>query len=134
MRSEVRADSRLFRALCRTLIDRGYTVRFRAHGRSMFPAIADGDIVEVSPQESNSTGDVVLLSDHERILAHRIVETREDHIVTRGDSCIENDETEDAAVLGRVSAIVTTSGPRAPHTFHTRLRTFFSRLRDPKFR
>jgi hypothetical protein len=95
----------------------------------MFPAIADGDVVEVSPQEENSTGDVVLLAGDERILAHRIVGTGEAQIITRGDSCIENDRSENADVLGRVSAVVTTSGMRAPHTFRTRLRSFFCRFR-----
>lgn len=130
MRSEVRADSRLFRALSEALLGRGYSVRFRATGRSMFPAIADGDIVEVSPQEDNSTGDVVLLANDERLLAHRIVDAQDRKIVTRGDSCSENDQSHTpATVLGRVSAVVTTTGERAPHTLRSRLRTFLSRLR-----
>lgn len=129
MRSESRADSRLFRALSKTLLDRGYSVRFRAHGRSMFPAIADGDVVEVSPQENNSTGDVILLSADERLLAHRIVDTQPTQLVTRGDSCLENDHIADATVLGRISTVLTTNGVRSPHTLRTRLRTFLSCLR-----
>jgi len=132
VRSESRADSRLFRALSRSLLDRGYSIRFRAGGRSMFPAISDGDIVEVSPQENVSTGDVVLISSDECLLAHRIVASDHGEFVTRGDSCCEDDHTRHAAVLGRISSVVTASGPRAPHTFRTRLRAFFSRLRGDR--
>jgi len=95
----------------------------------MFPAIADGDLVEVAPQTNNSTGDVVLISDDERLVAHRIVRADESNIITRGDSCLENDHTGDRTVLGRISAVLTAHGPRAPHTLRTRLRTLFARLR-----
>ena len=129
MRSEVRADSRLFRALSRTLLDRGYSVRFRANGRSMFPAIADGETVELAPDARHSTGDVVLFSTDDRLLVHRIVETDEDAIVTRGDSCFESDQPNAChSVLGRVIAVITPTGRRSPHTWRTRLRSLLSRL------
>ncbi len=94
----------------------------------MFPAIADGDIVEVTPQQGG-TGDVVLLANDERLLAHRIVASEASHIVTRGDSCSEDDQAANPTVLGRISTVFTTNGPRAPHNLRTRLRTFLSRIR-----
>ncbi len=129
MQSEVRADSRLFRFLSKALLESGYSIRFRATGRSMFPAIGDGDIIEVSPEEKKSTGDVVLLSGDERLIAHRIIDSQPNQVITRGDSCLEADYVESATVLGRVSSVITANGPRAPHTLRTRLRAFLSRLR-----
>ncbi len=130
MQSEDRADSRLFRTLSRALLDQGFHVRFRAHGRSMFPAIADGDVVEVSPSTDNSAGDVVLLEKNDGLIAHRVVTSSRDFILTRGDSCFEDDPPQSSAsVLGRVTRVFTPAGPRSPHTLRTRIRQLFARFR-----
>lgn len=129
MRSEIRADSRLFRALSRTLLAHGYSVRFRASGRSMFPAIADGETVEVVPDASPIPGDVILFATDDSLLAHRVVRASPTAIVTRGDACFETDRPAVVTtVLGRIASVITPSGPRAPHTWRTRLRRLSGRL------
>jgi len=95
----------------------------------MFPAIADGETVEISPATNNRTGDVVLLASDDRLLAHRIVGSCENMFHTRGDSCFEDDRPADRhSVFGYVSAVITPSGRRSPHTWRTRLRALVSRL------
>ena len=129
MRSEVRSNSRLFRLLSRSLLQEGFAIRFRAHGRSMFPAIADGDVVEVHPNERHSTGDVILLDGAEGIRAHRVIQSTNNQIVTRGDSCSEADAAEKSdSIVGRVAVVITGAGRHSPHTFRTRLRKLFSRF------
>src|SRR3954469_6277328 len=102
VRSEVRTDSNLFRVLSRLLLERGIEVRFRAHGRSMFPAIADGDLLEVSAIAPHRAGDVVLVESEDGIRAHRVISSSRERIVTRGDSCVEADAAANSTlVLGR---------------------------------
>ena len=130
MRSEVRADSRLFRALSRALLDQGIGVRFRAIGRSMFPAVADGDLLEVHPSAIQQPGEVILVENIDGIRAHRLVSTNTNLVVTQGDSCHEPDRPASSdSILGRVAFVVTATGRRAPHTLRTRLRQVLSRLR-----
>jgi SOS-response transcriptional repressor LexA len=96
----------------------------------MFPAIADGDIVEVHPEGSHSAGDVVLLEGEDSIRVHRVMSSAGEQIVTRGDSCFESDAAgKSDSILGRVSAVITDTGRHAPHTLRTRLRQILSRLR-----
>lgn len=130
MRSEVRSDSNLFRALSRALLEQGIGVRFRAQGRSMFPAIADGDVVEVHPPTNQEVGDVILITGTDGIRAHRIVAANDERVVTQGDSCLESDiPSANDSIVGHVAAVVTETGTRAPHTLRTRLRRILSRLR-----
>jgi phage repressor protein C with HTH and peptisase S24 domain len=130
VRSEDRTNSRLFRLLSRSLLREGMAVRFRAHGRSMFPAIADGDLVEVHPHQSHAIGDVVLLDGDDGIRAHRVISATNHQIVTRGDSCREADASNTIdSVIGRVARVITKGGQRTPHTIRTRLRQFLSSLR-----
>lgn len=138
MQSEVRSDSKLFRTLSRALLEQGISVRFRARGRSMFPAIADGDVVEVQPAQSHTKGDVLLIDNDDGLRVHRVVSSSERRIVTRGDSCDENDApSETNESLGRVSQVFTRTGAHAPRTLRTRLQHListvysgFSRLRS----
>jgi hypothetical protein len=130
VRSEVRANSRLFRALSRTLLEQGIGVRFRAQGRSMFPAVANGDVLEVHPSTTQQPGDVILIESIDGLRAHRIVSANSEQIVTQGDSCHEPDRPASSdSILGRVAVVVTATGRRAPHTLRTRLRQMLSRFR-----
>jgi hypothetical protein len=130
VRSEIRTDSNLFRVLSRLLLERGIAVRFRAHGRSMFPAIADGDVLEVSTIAPHRAGDVVLVESQDGIRAHRVISSNRERIVTRGDSCLEADAgANPSLVLGRVTRVLTSNRRRSPHTLRTRLRQLFSRVR-----
>jgi SOS-response transcriptional repressor LexA len=131
VRSEDRQDTKLFRTLSRSLLKGGFAIRFRARGRSMFPAISDGDVLEVQPALSSRPGDVVLLeSDDDGVRAHRVIDLDAQSVITRGDACVEPDAvSHSSAVLGRVSSVVTKDGQRRPDTWRTRLRTIL--LRTP---
>ncbi|MGZ4788984.1 MAG: S24 family peptidase [Terriglobales bacterium] len=102
MRSETRCNSRLFGELVRSLLKDGITVRFRAQGRSMYPAIADGDTVQVNPTAAPEVGDVVMAETTHGLRVHRIVKSG-DTISTRGDCCFEADD--DPRPLGRVVVV-----------------------------
>ena len=101
MEFEVREDSTLFRKLTRSLLRDGLGVRFEAKGHSMFPSIADGDVVEVVPAQARlRTGDVVLAETEQGWLAHRVAGGDAGAVVTRGDCCFDNDSA--VEVLGTV--------------------------------
>jgi hypothetical protein len=96
----------------------------------MFPAIADGEVVEVQPHERHAIGDVILLNGDDGIRAHRVIKSTQDQVVTRGDSCCEIDAPDaTTSIIGRVTRVITNHGQRTPHTVRTRLRQFLSRLR-----
>lgn len=105
MRSESRADSRMFRELMRSLLDSGISVRFRARGRSMHPAIADGETVQVDPVAPAKRGDVVIVDTADGLRAHRMRAAG----VTQGDCCFDADP--DSQPLGTV-LVVTDEGTR----------------------
>jgi len=129
VRSEVRFDSRLFRSLSRSLLREGLSIRFRAHGRSMFPAIADGEDLHVEPSLVAHAGDVVLADGEFGLRAHRVLSQTSGGIVTRGDSCIEDDAPGSRdSVLGSVSHVIAKGKRRRPHTLRSRILQIFSWL------
>jgi len=104
MRSETRRDSRLFGELVRTLLQAGHSARFRAEGRSMFPAIANGEVVQVNPLTLGSRrGEVVMTESVDGFRIHRVIPSRADTIDTRGDCCLEADAA--GAIVGSVSLL-----------------------------
>jgi hypothetical protein len=129
VRSEERADTRLFRELSRTLLKEGISVRFRAMGRSMFPAIRDGETIQVDPARKSHDGDVMLVDSSDGIRVHRVVATDSATVVTRGDSCLEPDAaTARSSIMGHASKVFSAEGERAPHTLRTRLRQWSRRI------
>lgn len=75
------------------LLSRGYSVRFRASGASMRPAICHGDVLTVGPvAPSNITpGSVAVYRRFDRLLAHRVLRIDADDsgapvFVLRGDA------------------------------------------------
>lgn len=106
-------DSRRFVAVMTSLLREGRSVRFRAHGWSMFPAIRDGELITVSPLGGTPlrTGDIVLVRHRRGAVAHRVVALhisrgRVVRIIARGDAA----RTADAPItaerlLGRVVAV-----------------------------
>jgi hypothetical protein len=70
-----------FVQLSSDLLSRGYSVRFRASGGSMQPAICHGDVLTVGPvAPSNITpGSVAVYRRFDRLLAHRVVRIDADH-------------------------------------------------------
>lgn len=86
----------------------GRGVRFQAVGASMYPSIHDGDLVTVVPVSFNAigVGDVVLSSNHGRLLVHRVVALDAGGFSTRGDALPLGDERSDGdTLLGRVVAV-----------------------------
>src|SRR5882672_2388266 len=74
------------------LLSRGYSIRFRASGGSMRPAICHGDVLTVGPvAPSNITpGAIAVYRRLDRLLAHRVVRIDVDDsgapvFVLRGD-------------------------------------------------
>ena len=102
-----RAQSSVFHLLTSDLIAGGYGLRFQAVGRSMLPAIQDGEIVHVKPVSADMLriGDIVLLRTDEQFKAHRIIRKRGQCFITRGDSGADTDgEIRCDQILGRVIA------------------------------
>ena len=112
--------ARAFAPVAASIVGGGLSIRFRAAGGSMYPAILDGDVLTVSPVEAGAIahGDVLLYLKGDRILAHRVVDVTvrdgEVRFDLRGDANGECDEPVAAAqVIGRVDAIERAMTPRA---------------------
>jgi len=106
-------DGPQFAELAAEVLSRGAAVRFRAHGRSMFPTVRDGDVVTVQPVEPRAlrVGDIAFhAAGGGRPVAHRLL-ARSGHgaglsFRTCGDSDPGPGEVVGAeAVLGRVVAV-----------------------------
>jgi len=89
------ADSRIFGEVIHELLDRGHRARFEARGRSMSPAIRDGESVEVTPVGAGTLreGDIVLAKAGNGFRMHRIVRADPDNdvFITRGDCGHQDD-------------------------------------------
>ena len=103
-----------FAELAADILNKGDTLRFRAHGGSMHPFIRDGDIIEVKPIMEASAirlGDVIFYrSSRGRLFAHRVIKVggqRDQRaLVTKGDSTSSPDPlVHPEQVLGQVVAI-----------------------------
>jgi signal peptidase I len=75
--------------------EKGASFRFQARGRSMTPAIRDGDFITVSPLSESlpRRGDVLAFRHPEqpRMLVHRVLHVREKKYFIKGDNCYEAD-------------------------------------------
>jgi len=99
--------------LAEAVLNEGNHLQFRASGRSMFPFIRGGDILEIAPVSGYSPRltDVVLYKGtNNRIQVHRIVglnqETDRTKYLLQGDSLIQRDSPVlREHVLGRVVAL-----------------------------
>jgi signal peptidase len=98
-----------FTATCAALLRGGERVRFRATGRSMAPAILDGDVLTVVPAgpEEIRPGDVILYPGAWGLLAHRVVARLEDgSFLAQGDAIgSDREEVAPDRILGRVVAV-----------------------------
>jgi len=106
---EDKAHSSLFGALSRGLLSTGLGFRFQARGRSMEPAIRDGEILWVEPCSPRGLrkGDIVLFAEGANFRAHRLMvaDAERDIFITRGDAGLERDEALcGKQVLGKVVA------------------------------
>lgn len=95
------------------LLAEGLTVRITATGYSMFPAIRQGDIIEIVPVGTGAmpaVGEVVALRRDNDFVVHRFLGTFEKDgrrwLFTRGDSVLRADEPFPVeALAGRVVTI-----------------------------
>jgi hypothetical protein len=90
--------SKVFCAVVQSLLDEGLSVRFRASGRSMLPAVRDGECLIVAPARAGevAVGDVVLCDTWRGPVAHRISSVErladgERRFTLRGDASLEGD-------------------------------------------
>ena len=101
---------RLFVEVSTDLLRRGRSVRFRAPGRSMQPAILDGDLITVEPVSlaDIKRGDIILYRSTMGVTAHRVVRIYRGNgsatlFILRGDAPGSPDERVDSQdVLGKV--------------------------------
>ena len=113
-------QSELFGEFSRRLLQEGRSIRFRACGASMSPAIRDGEIVHIGPAAPADLcpGDIVLVKNAGRLLLHRLVkaDADQDVFITRGD-CGQDDDPalEGAQILGLAQAKLVRIGPRLIH-------------------
>lgn len=95
-------------ALARDLLARGLPFRYVARGRSMWPAVRDGDHVTVAPLDHPPrVGDVVFAATGGFGLLHRVLWVRRDGaVLLKGDFKAGVDGWVPAAVVrGRLTAI-----------------------------
>lgn len=89
------------------LLAKGHCVTMRAGGLSMFPMLWPKMILIVEPRRLSEIkrGDIVIFEKPEAdfFIAHRVVRKDGQTIITRGDSCLHNDQlVEDGQVVGVV--------------------------------
>ena len=104
------SESDVFMEVSADLLRRGYRVRFRADGRSMHPAIRNGDTITVAPAPPRLS-DIVVYHRRGRVVAHRVVsidrsDRDENAFVLRGDamSCCDA-PVASTQVIGKVIAV-----------------------------
>lgn len=96
--------------LLRIAMERGLSVRMRAHGSSMTPMIRDGDVVTIVPIGGREprVGEVVacVLPVSEKLVLHRVVARRPGGWLLRGDNSRENDgAVAGEAIVGSVARV-----------------------------
>lgn len=92
------------------LLAEGRTLKIRAEGFSMYPAIKPGSVLLIEPFEKGSQpvpGEIIAWKKNSGFVVHRLVRYYEEensrHVITRGDSSVEND---DPVPFGRVAGRV----------------------------
>jgi uncharacterized repeat protein (TIGR01451 family) len=107
--TEDKPHSMLFGCISQALLSAGMGFRFQARGRSMQPAIEDGEILHVQSVGSRELkkGDIVLFADGVHYKAHRLVfaDHAADVFMTKGDAGTEMDVMlRRSEIVGRVVA------------------------------
>jgi signal peptidase I len=119
-----------FLELSQEILERGSLLRFRAHGRSMYPFINNGNIIIVEPLNGHSVniGDIVFYRrSGNSLTAHRLIRIngrRGDNTVllTKGDSLGYTDPLiPPEQVMGRVIRIEDTRKQLMLKSWHGRM-------------
>ena len=107
------SESDVFVEVSADLLRLGYRVHFRADGRSMHPAIRNGDTITVAPAPPAAArlSDIVVYHRRGRVVAHRVVsidraDRDENAFVLRGDamSCCDA-PVASTQVIGKVITV-----------------------------
>lgn len=125
-----RSDHIFLKEVSLSLLSEGKSLRIKAGGYSMFPAIHPGDIVIIAPVHNQSNlipGDIIIFRRDSGFVLHRLTDIRHHEknifFITRGDSSMNEDKsiTEDK-ISGVVTAIETRRGRIRPfhHKIHYR--------------
>ncbi|GIJ36394.1 signal peptidase I [Micromonospora sediminimaris] len=94
----------------------GRTARIPVTGSSMWPAIDPGSVVTVEPAAwpQIRPGDVVAYRHQDTVIVHRVIERRDDHLITAGDNKpLFDPPVAAAALLGRVTGVPDPVAPPA---------------------
>jgi signal peptidase I len=82
-----------------SLLEEGKTIRIRADGYSMFPAVKPGYIIYIEPFTGEATpvpGEIIAWKRDTGFVVHRLIRIEKDankiSFITRGDSCKNEDE------------------------------------------
>src|SRR6202790_356516 len=139
-----RADSEMFEAISRELLNGGLCVRFQAKGSSMSPSIRDGQIINVTPVIVSKLrkDDIVLTQGDSGFRVHRLVmaDHKNDTFVTKGDCGLEHDPpvrgeqilglaaTKELKVAGRVFTVTLDRRASPARQMFARAMEFAARL------
>lgn len=112
-----RKDHNIAKELGFSLLAEGKTIRIRADGYSMFPAIKAGSLIYIEPDIDPSPGEIIAWKREEGFVVHRLVRTVNDgdriSYITRGDSCAREDQpVKKEHIAGRVTSIESITGDK----------------------
>lgn len=98
-----------------TLLAEGKTIRIKAHGYSMYPAIKPGSLILIEPLRQKGKplpGEIVAIKRERGIVVHRVVKTvfknEKTWYITRGDS---NAITDDPSTIDKIVGRIVKSEP-----------------------
>lgn len=84
----------------------GYTF-FEVATASMYPTIEIGDIVVVEITKEIEKNDIIVYTDGENIITHRLIEKNDNELIAKGDANNSEDKPiQEEMVLGKVIKIV----------------------------
>ena len=104
----------MYTPLFAEILNKGADLRFKVTGRSMYPFLADNDIVTLrqTPAGSLKRGDVVFfLSDQDTPVLHRIIDSSRSAngrncFITKGDRLFQPDQpVPETRILGKVCTV-----------------------------
>lgn len=118
-----KSDTIFLKEVSIRLLSEGKSLRIKAGGYSMFPAIRPGDIVIIAPVNNLSNlipGDIIVFRRDSGFVLHRLTDIRYQKeiafYITRGDSSMNEDKPVTAdKISGLVIAIETKRGKIKPH-------------------
>jgi signal peptidase I len=120
-----------------SLLAEGKTIRAKAEGYSMYPFIKPGSIVLLGPVNDSITlipGEIIAWKRDSGFVLHRLTgiikNGNEIHFITRGDSCLQEDQPlSREQIAGRVILIEDANGKiREASQLIAKPRYFFNRL------